>query len=387
MINGGELCILNEIVRRSEYSKYKFNEKLRKFRHLVSKTDWESDIKLPEEFRKFRTPPILLYEFNEKDEVQVYLNPYYEESKVKSVLEAEYTQDTNASLKDEAEKLTKELSSLTEEDRKLIAWLEKVNPEDSFELSISNDLVTFHGQSSNELDWVPTEYSTYWDELELDIKKKFSRNLVGKMKLFFYRQFEKVGQRLKSGDKMDILEFFDHVKDALELLDAPQVSLDRLQGYVETLARLKKSRSEMNRAVEKAMLILSESKLSNKGYKYLSEAQVVEFIRKSKRGLAFTYLKDYKKIIPESVIKEFEKAESTNSFDDYIILHYAKSKKQKKEIKENADKEAARRRDPILFGLIKGSRKLYYIADWITEDDDLTLEKLLSTISSEANLV
>ena len=33
-------------------------------------------------------------------------------------------------------------------------------------------------------------------------------------------------------------------------------------------------------------------------------------------------------------------------------------------------------RDPILFGMIEGSRRLYFVADWVTDDDDLTLEKL-----------
>lgn len=29
-------------------------------------------------------------------------------------------------------------------------------------------------------------------------------------------------------------------------------------------------------------------------------------------------------------------------------------------------------RDPILFGIIKNSNRLYYIGDWITPEDDLT---------------
>ena len=39
-------------------------------------------------------------------------------------------------------------------------------------------------------------------------------------------------------------------------------------------------------------------------------------------------------------------------------------------------KQREKRRDPILFGLIKNSRKLYFICDWKTDTDDLTLEKL-----------
>ena len=47
-----------------------------------------------------------------------------------------------------------------------------------------------------------------------------------------------------------------------------------------------------------------------------------------------------------------------------------------------------KKRDPILFGLIKGSRKLYYICDWIDEYCDLTLSQLIDKIGeSEHNLL
>ena len=42
--------------------------------------------------------------------------------------------------------------------------------------------------------------------------------------------------------------------------------------------------------------------------------------------------------------------------------------------------EEAKRKDPILFGVIAGSNKLYYIADWVDEYCDLTLEKFIDTI-------
>ena len=46
---------------------------------------------------------------------------------------------------------------------------------------------------------------------------------------------------------------------------------------------------------------------------------------------------------------------------------------------KNVKEAVTQYKDPILFGIIFGSRRLYYVADWIT-DDDLTLDKLMSEL-------
>ena len=47
--------------------------------------------------------------------------------------------------------------------------------------------------------------------------------------------------------------------------------------------------------------------------------------------------------------------------------------------KETA-REEAKRKDPIIFGVIAGSEKLYYVADWVDEYCDLTLEAFIDAI-------
>ena len=63
-------------------------------------------------------------------------------------------------------------------------------------------------------------------------------------------------------------------------------------------------------------------------------------------------------------------------FDNYAILHYDPDLEAYSETIE----ETKKRRDPILFGLIKGSNKLYYITDWIDEFCDPTLDKFVETL-------
>ena len=88
-------------------------------------------------------------------------------------------------------------------------------------------------------------------------------------------------------------------------------------------------------------------------------------------------MKEYNRDIPKEAIDKFNEAEKTEAFDNYIILHYTDKKETNiSEKHKNADEK----RDPIMFGLIKGSRKLYYICDWIDEYCDLTLESLIKEI-------
>jgi hypothetical protein len=63
-------------------------------------------------------------------------------------------------------------------------------------------------------------------------------------------------------------------------------------------------------------------------------------------------------------------------FDNYVILHYDYSGEAVEETKE----EKAKKKDPIMFGLIQGSKNLYYIGDWIDDYCDLTLDVIIKKL-------
>ena len=46
-------------------------------------------------------------------------------------------------------------------------------------------------------------------------------------------------------------------------------------------------------------------------------------------------------------------------------------------------KEIEKKKDPVLFGLLAGSSKLYFIADFIDEYCDLTFDKLTEIVGKE----
>ena len=95
-----------------------------------------------------------------------------------------------------------------------------------------------------------------------------------------------------------------------------------------------------------------------------------------------TYIKNFIKVIPEDVTEAKQEADMLKIFDNYVILHYDYDGKAVDDTK--AEKE--KKKDPVLFGLIKGSTNMYYIGDWIDDYCDLTLDVIIKTIGKESKL-
>lgn len=128
-----------------------------------------------------------------------------------------------------------------------------------------------------------------------------------------------------------------------------------------------------------------ESLLFLKGFgRYITEGQLLTFSAKTKRGLRLIWIKDFVRVIPKEVTDKKTLADSLMVFDNYVVLHYDPSKSAEEYDKEEKKRREAQIRDPILFGVIEGSRKLYFIGDWIDEKCDLTLDQVIKTIGEEA---
>ena len=129
-------------------------------------------------------------------------------------------------------------------------------------------------------------------------------------------------------------------------------------------------------------ILVEEAAVCAAGFtEYVTEETMIDFLRKSERGTVVDFLRYYEDEIPPEVIERKLAADKLMVFDNYVVAHYSDMIQKAAAVAETASAEAEqrereKRRDPILFGLIKNSRKLYYICDWKTETDDLTLEKL-----------
>ena len=179
----------------------------------------------------------------------------------------------------------------------------------------------------------------------------------------------------------------DHMMlTSTETLSEAKAAVDQLAARYAAAGQYAKA----SKIKELTPRIVEELTLAHEGFTtYVTENQMINFIKKSERGVMVNFLRYYEGDIPEDVLKKKQEADEKMVFDNYVVAYYVDIKKEAKvvkakEAKKSEEKARERRRDPILFGIIKQSRNLYYIADWVTPDDDLTLKKLEKVLGDEA---
>lgn len=109
----------------------------------------------------------------------------------------------------------------------------------------------------------------------------------------------------------------------------------------------------------------------------ITEEQLVDFVKKTEKGVSLCYIKNFIRPVPEEVIKKKKEADELLVFDNYCVLFYDPEKKSFKQTEAEKEAERKKKADPILFGMIHGSTNLYYITDWIDEYCDLTIDEFL----------
>jgi hypothetical protein len=197
--------------------------------------------------------------------------------------------------------------------------------------------------------------------------------------------FNKIAKKFKKKDKaqsledgiMTAAEFFLNVKLATK--DSAEKYRDRVANYLKAIHNAKAAgQTALIESLLKKMIANKyESLLDAEGFYYvIDEEDVVRFAKKTEKGLKLSYIENFARPIPEDVVEKIGKANELEVFDNYVVLYYD----PKGEIYKETEQQRAKRKDPILFGLISGSNKLYYVADWIDEYCDLTLDKFVDTL-------
>jgi len=179
---------------------------------------------------------------------------------------------------------------------------------------------------------------------------------------------------------LSIEDFFKSVKNTQQELVIVEA---RAAGYERAMANAKKAGQEA--LYEKLAAGLNayrmETQLVSMGLtKYVVEADIVQFYKQCKKGLRLDYVRNFTRVVPESVTAKQARANELGLFDNYVVLHYDPQAKSYAE----TEAEKARRKDPILFGLMKGRRQLYVIGDWVDEVCDLTLDQFAELMGKSA---
>lgn len=184
---------------------------------------------------------------------------------------------------------------------------------------------------------------------------------------------------------------------------APQLYFKYIKKKFGTLekmrldARLKRLEKAFHKAVDNGQEALGEkiirelsretreSMMYAKGIKHFIEYDDLTKFKNRIRGghISDTKLKDFTRVIPKVVLEKKSKVEAC--FDGFVIYHYwdsaAEEKRQKKQ--KVTEEEKQRMRDPVLFGVIKESNRLYFVADWEDEHCDLTFEEMVDVIGKD----
>lgn len=172
---------------------------------------------------------------------------------------------------------------------------------------------------------------------------------------------------------------FNAVKmTALELEMLDKVDL----GYTEAIERAQANGQtalveELKNALEG---VRAEAWLLALGHaRYLTEEAVVEFALNCPKGLRLDWVENFARAIPGEITEKKVQLDARGIFDNYVVLHYDPGVKAYRE----TEAQKAARRDPILFGVMRGRRRLYFIGDWIDEVCDLTWDQIAAQIGAE----
>ena len=232
-----------------------------------------------------------------------------------------------------------------------------------------NNVLSGYGGMHNSPWELVTNGSTY------PIASTGENKSVSKFSKFIKKLFKKT----EAKPEISVIDFFTKVK--LESKEGAEIYVDRVSKYLQAIhnaytvgqtALVEKLLSEMVANKYEALLA------SRGAYYAISEQRVVDFVNKTERGVELTYLKNFTRPIPQEAIDKVIEANGYEVFDNYVVMHYDPKGEHRAETK----KEEAKRKDPIIFGVIAGSRKLYYITDWIDEFCNLTLDKFVDTLGT-----
>lgn len=177
--------------------------------------------------------------------------------------------------------------------------------------------------------------------------------------------------------------YFKYVKSKLSLLERMKADrrLKRLEkAFDDAVANGQAALAE--KFLQECVRETRESLMFAKGVKFFIEKSDLDKHKRSIRGghISDTKLQDFTRVIPKDVLAKKKKVEDL--FDGFVIYHYWSDEAEKNRTKKQqmSEQEKAAMRDPILFGWIRESNRLYFVADWEDEYCDLTFDEIVDVL-------
>lgn len=176
-----------------------------------------------------------------------------------------------------------------------------------------------------------------------------------------------------------VQEYFNNIKKSFVTLKPEYLkkSLGLLPNYIE-LAK-KTGQLSLAKKLEENLIVMVKERvlLDNQIIKVITGDQICKYIDSIKNHyVKFCELEHFPRIMPKKVLDKLNNCKSKELFDEYYVLftdytdEELLSEQQKEKRKIN--------KDPILFGAFKENQnRFYFIADWIDEYCDITLDTFL----------
>ena len=225
--------------------------------------------------------------------------------------------------------------------------------------------------SNPAMDTVVSNYNT---QLQVAMEKSAKNNIFNKIKSLFKKKESEVKENEMY---MDALQFFSMVKASSK--ESVATYRDRVSDYLKSIHNaVTVGQTALVEDLLRGLVTNKyESVLFAEGLYYVvNEQQMVSFVKQCEKGIKLEYVKNFTRPMPQDIVDKIAKINQLEVFDNYVVLYYDPDGKIYKE----TAREEAKRKDPIIFGLIAGSDNLYYVADWVDEYCDLTLEAFIDAI-------
>lgn len=183
-------------------------------------------------------------------------------------------------------------------------------------------------------------------------------------------------------NKMPVKIFFKLMKRKMGIL--------KDYSYKKRIAKLENAVKEAEKLgqiafseelIKKLLVLCREAELWAMGKKMFLNRDIFDkFQNATEKTVLLTPIKNYARPIPRKVLDEKAKCDKAKLFDGYAVMHY-----DSKDVVKETEKETSERRskDPILFGVIEYSDRLYFVVDWEDEYCDLTLDDIIDKLQLE----
>ncbi len=193
-----------------------------------------------------------------------------------------------------------------------------------------------------------------------------------------------VGVQLKKDEEGEVNPrlYFKLVKGKLTEMEmeALQKKLDKLLHYLHQSEQL--GQVALAEQLSQQFTIASrQQELVVCGYtKYVSKKFIDLFLSKCKLA-KLTDLENFSRVIPRDAMEAIKDVKEKKLFDSIVVLHLDNKK-------DSADKKTHKQKviekDPIAFGKFSYYPESYYfIADWIDDFCELTLDKFIETVKED----